>query len=60
MAFAEFTFPQVQQALGLAVNEADLCSSLPAGPLREDFVITLTDGTAIALAISTEIYLDII
>lgn len=54
MAFAEFTFPQVQQALGLAVDEADLFSPLPAVPLREDFVITLTEGAAIALAINTE------
>ena len=54
MAFAEFTFPQVQQTLGLAVNEADLFSPLPAVPLREDFVTTLTDGAAIALAINTE------
>ena len=54
MAFADFTFPQVQRTLGLAVNEADLCSPLPAVPLREDFVTTLTDGAAIALAINTE------
>ena len=54
MAFADFTFPQVQQTLGLAVDEADLFSPLPAVPLREDFVTTLTDGAAIALAINTE------
>ena len=54
MAFADFTFPQVQRTLGLAVNEADLCSPLPAVPLREDFITTLTDGAAIALAINTE------
>ena len=54
MSFADFTFPQVQQALGLTVAEADLASALPAVPLREDFVTTLTDGAAIALAINTE------
>lgn len=54
MPFADFTFPQVQQTLGLEVNEADLFSSLPAVPLREDFVTTLTDGAAVALAINTE------
>ena len=54
MAFAEFTFPQVQQALGLAVEEADLFSPVPAVQLREDFVAVLTDGAAIALAINTE------
>ena len=54
MSFADFTFPQVQQALGLTVDEADLASALPAVPLREDFVTTLTDGAAIALAINTD------
>ena len=54
MSFADFTFPQVQQALGLTLDEADLASALPAVPLREDFVTTLTDGAAIALAINTE------
>ena len=54
MAFADFTFPHVQQVLGLTVNEADLFSPLPAVLLREDFVTTLTDGAAIALAINTE------
>ena len=54
MAFAEFTFPQVQQALGLAINEADLFSHVPVVPLREDFVTMLTDGATVALAINTE------
>ena len=45
MAFADFTFPQVQQALGLVVNEADLFSLVPALQLREDFVTTLSRGT---------------
>ena len=54
MAFADFTFPQVQQLLGLEVNEADLFSPLPAVPLREDFVATLTENAAIALAVNTE------
>lgn len=34
MAFADFTFPQVQQALGLVVEEADLVSGVPALSLR--------------------------
>ncbi len=54
MAFAEFTFPQVQHALGLTVHEADLFPQVPAVPLREDFVVTLTDGATIALAMNTE------
>src|SRR5712691_10092134 len=54
MAFSDFTFPQVQQDLGLIVNEADLFSPVPSIPLREDFVTTLTDGATIALAVNTE------
>lgn len=54
MAFAEFTFPQVQHALGLAVHESDLLAHVPVVPLREEFVTTLMDGATIALAINTE------
>jgi hypothetical protein len=54
MAFGDFTFPQVQQDLGLAVDEADLFSSVPVSPLREDFVATVTEGATIALAVNTE------
>jgi hypothetical protein len=54
MAFSDFTFPQVQQDLGLVVDEADLFSPVPPLPLREDFVTTLTDGATIALAVNTE------
>lgn len=54
MAFGDFTFPQVQQDLGLAVDEADLFSPVPAIPLREDFVATIMDGATIALAVNTE------
>jgi hypothetical protein len=54
MAFADFTFPQVQQDLGLTVDEADLFSPVPVTPLREDFVATVTEGATIALAVNTE------
>jgi hypothetical protein len=54
MVFSDFTFPQVQQDLGLALDEADLFSPVPASPLREDFVATVTDGATIALAVNTE------
>src|SRR5919201_7119768 len=54
MAFADFAFPQVQQALGLVVNEADLFSLVPAVSLREEFVTALTDSATIALAVNTE------
>lgn len=54
MAFGDFTFPQVQQDLGLVVNEADLFSHVPAISLREDFVTTVAEGATVALAINTE------
>jgi hypothetical protein len=54
MAFSDFTFPQVQQDLGLSVDEADLFSPVPPLSLREDFITTLTEGATIALAVNTE------
>jgi hypothetical protein len=54
MAFSDFTFPQVQQDLGLALNETDLFSPVPALSLREDFVTTIADGATVALAVNTE------
>ena len=53
MAFCDFTFPQVQQDLGLALEEADLFSPVPALSLREDFVTTVADGATVALAVNT-------
>jgi hypothetical protein len=54
MAFSDFTFPQVQQDLGLTIDEADLYGSIPAVALREDFATTLTEGVTVALAVNTE------
>ncbi len=54
MAFADFTFPQVQVDLGLTLEEADLYSSVPPVGLREDFAATISEGATIALAINTE------
>jgi hypothetical protein len=54
MSFQNFTFPQVQQDLGLTVDEADLYSHIPALALREEFVAVLTEGTTLALAVNTE------
>ena len=54
MSFGNFTFPQVQQDLGLVLRETDLFSQVPAMALRDDFVATVTDGATIALVINTE------
>jgi hypothetical protein len=54
MAFRDFTFPQVQEKLGLRVEDADLFSGTPPMPVREEFAAFLRDGTSLALANSTE------
>jgi hypothetical protein len=54
MSFQNFSFPQVQQDLGLTVDEADLFSDVPCVQLREEFVAALTEGTNLALAVNTE------
>ena len=54
MSFQNFSFPQVQQDLGLTVDEADLFSHVPGVKLREEFVAALTEGTNLALAVNTE------
>jgi hypothetical protein len=54
MSFQDFRFPQVQNDLGLTVDEADLFSEVPAVPLREEFAAALREGTTLALAVNTE------
>src|ERR1700730_5438281 len=54
MSFQNFSFPQVQQDLGLTLDEANLFSHVPIVALREEFVATLTEGTNLALAVNTE------
>ena len=54
MAFGDFTFPRVNQDLGLTVEEADLSSGVPGVALREEFAATIAEGAIIALAINTE------
>jgi hypothetical protein len=54
MSFQNFSFPQVQQDLGLTLDEADLFSHVPAVELRDEFVAALTEGTNLALAVNTE------
>jgi hypothetical protein len=54
MAFQNFNFPQVQQDLGLTVDEADLFSNVAVVALREEFIAALTEGTNLALAVNTE------
>jgi hypothetical protein len=54
MSFQQFTFPQVQHDLGLTLHDADLFSSAPPFPVRDEFAAFLRDGVALAVAKSTE------
>jgi hypothetical protein len=54
MSFQNFSFPQVQQDLGLSLEEADLFQDvLPVEP-RTEFAEALNEGTTLALAVNTE------
>jgi hypothetical protein len=54
MAFRDFSFPDVLHDLGLALHDADLFSSAPLFPVREEFLAFIRDGVALAAANSTE------
>jgi hypothetical protein len=54
MAFRDFSFPEVQQALGLTLAEADLFSGVPALELPAAFSERMRGDIALALAINTE------
>ncbi len=54
MPFADFTFPEVQQTLGVHVTEADLFSSALAITIAEDFGARIRGGADLALAVDTE------
>jgi hypothetical protein len=54
MAFRDFGFPEVQQALGLTLAEADLFGAIPALALAAEFVERMQAGVDLALAVNTE------
>jgi hypothetical protein len=54
VSFVDFTFPQVQQDLGLSSKELDLFSEVEPIALRDEFVMNVNEGATIALAINTE------
>jgi hypothetical protein len=54
MAFRDFSFPQVQNDLGIALHDADLFSSAELFAVRSDFLDFIRDGVALAVANSTE------
>jgi hypothetical protein len=54
MAFRDFAFPGVQQALGLTLAEADLFGAVPALSLPASFVERMHSDIALGLAVNTE------
>ena len=54
MAFQNFSFPQVEQALGLTLADADLFSQIQPIAIRPDFFAQVIDGANLASAINTE------
>ena len=54
MAFRDFVFPQVQEQLGLRVEDANLFAGTPPFAVRPEFAAFVGDGTTLALANSTE------
>jgi hypothetical protein len=54
MAFQNFSFPQVEQDLGLTLADADLFSPIPAAAVRPEFLAQVIEGANLASAINTE------
>ena len=54
MAFRDFTFPEVQQNLGLTLAEADLFGAVAALDLAAEFVDRMRVAIDLALAVNTE------
>lgn len=54
MSFRDFSFPKVEQDLGLHVRDADLFPSVPPCPVRDSIAEVVREGAQLALANSTE------
>jgi hypothetical protein len=54
MAFRDFTFPEVQQTLGLTLAEANLFEGVSAVEPSSEFASRMRAGVDLALAINTE------
>jgi hypothetical protein len=54
MAFQNFSFPQVEQTLGLTLADEDLFPHVPAVVIRPDFFAQVIEGANLASAINTE------
>src|SRR5262249_35373497 len=54
MAFQNFSFPQVEQDLGLTVTDANLFPQVPEAGVRPEFLAQVLEGANLASAINTE------
>jgi hypothetical protein len=54
MTFRDFTFPQVEQDLGLHLWDADRFPAAPECPVRDSIAEVVREGAQLALANSTE------
>ncbi len=54
MAFRDFSFPEVQEQLGLQVEDADMFAATAPFPVHEAIAAFVRDGVELALANSTE------
>lgn len=54
MSFRDFSFPKVEQDLGLHLRDADLFPDAPACPVRDPVAEVVHQGTQLALANRTE------
>jgi hypothetical protein len=54
VAFRDFSFPDVRQALGLTLREADFTSAISPITPREEFSAQVRDGVGLAIAVNTE------
>ena len=54
MSFRDFSFPKVEQDLGLHLRDADLFPAAPECPVRDAIAEVVREGAQLALANSTE------
>jgi hypothetical protein len=54
MAFQQFSFPQVEQDLGLTLNDADLFAAIEPVAVRPEFFAQVLESANLAAAINTE------
>lgn len=54
MAFRDFSFADVRQALGLSIRDADFTSKVVPAKPREEFAAQVQEGVELAIRVNTE------